>query len=289
MKSYALFLGCYIPAMQPFAEVSLRKAAPLLSIKLLDIQGAACCPVPEIVRLADYDAWIYIAARNLSLAESVGRDLLVLCNGCWESLHESRETLLDNSDLRDEVNSRLSLLGREFTGKVKVRHFVEVMAEDVGVDKLRKAVKHPLANLNIAIQYGCKFYKSENEKFVTYFDDIVGALGAKVVRYGAERVCCGYPLRFHSLEASLEERSKWKLDSIKEAEPDCIVTVCPGCYDVLEKAQLLLKRRKLRYDIPMLHLTELIALALGFPPRDVGLDRHRIPCDAVVKKLGLRG
>ena len=286
-KSYSLFLGCYIPTVQPFAELALRKIAPILGIELLDIQGATCCPVPEIVRLTDEDSWLNIAARNLSLAESMGEDVVTLCNGCWDTLMEASEVLHKEPDLMAKINSSLSLFGKEFTGKVEVKHFIEVLVEDVGIENLKKAIRRSLAELNVAIHYGCKFYKSENEKFITYFDDIVRALGAKIVDYEAERVCCGYPLTLHSFDMAVEEKAKWKLDKLKEANADCVVLICPACYDQLEKAQFMLRRKGVRYDIPILHLTELIALALGFTPlEELALDRHRIRCDAVMKKLG---
>lgn len=267
----------------------MRKIAPRLNMKLVDIEGATCCPIPEIVRLADHDAWLNISARNLALAEVVSKDVMVVCNGCWETLHDTQEAFADNPDLITEVNSRLSLIDKTFSGKVKVKHFLEVVMEDIGLDKLKKAVKKPLTQLKVAIQYGCKLYKSENEKLVSYFDDIIQAIGVKKVDFDAEKVCCGFPFSLYSLDAALEERSKWKLDKIKAAKVDCIVTTCPGCYDVLEKAQLLLKRQRLSYEIPMLHLIELIALALGFQPQEIGLDKHRIKTDAVVKKISRNG
>ena len=288
-KSYALFLGCYIPAAQPFVEVSLRKIAPLMDIELLDIQGATCCPVPEIARLADYDSWLNIAARNLSLTESMGKDILVLCNGCWETLSEASEDLHSEPELLAGVNSHLSLLGKEFAGKVKVKHFVEVLVEDFGLDKLKNAIKHPLDGLSVAIHYGCKFYKSENEKFVNYFDDIVKTLGVETVSYEIERACCGYPLTLHSFDVGVEDRTQWKLDKIKEANVDGIAIVCSECFEQFEKSQFILRRKGKRYDIPMIHLMELLALALGFSPKEIGLHRHRIRCNAILKKIGLEG
>lgn len=288
-KNYALFLGCYIPALQPFAEVSLRKIAPRLKMKLIDIEGATCCPVPEIVRLADHDAWLYISARNLALAESLSKDVLAVCNGCWETLFETHETLRNNPELLAEVNSRLSLMGKTLSGKVKVWHFLDAIVEEVGLDTLKKAIKTPLKNLKIAVHYGCKLYKSNGEKFVSYFDDIINALGVKSVDYGAEKLCCGFPLTLHNLDEAMEERAKWKLDAIKEAKVDCLVTACPGCFDVLEKAQMLLKRKGLKFDIPMLNLMELTALGLGFQPQEIGLDKHRIKTDRVIAKVSKGG
>jgi heterodisulfide reductase subunit B len=285
-KSYALFLGCYIPALQPFAEAALRQMAPRLKIDLVDIEGATCCPVPEIVRLADHNAWLYVSARNLALADSKGNDIMVVCNGCWETLYEARETLVNNPDLKAEINSKLKPLGKEFAGTVKVKHFLEVIVEDIGLKSFKAKISKSLANLNVAIQYGCKLYKSPNEQLVSYFDEIISTLGVNVVDYGAEKLCCGFPLSLYSLDTAMEERAKFKLDQIIAANIDCLVTACPGCFDVLEKAQLLLKRQGTRYDIPMLNLLELMALSLGFKPQEIGLDKHRIKTDAIIEKLG---
>lgn len=288
-KSYALFLGCYIPALQPFAEASLRQIAPCLKMNLVDIEGATCCPVPEIIRLADHDAWLYVSARNLALAESLGKDILTVCNGCWETLYESQEALKNNPSLMTEVNSMLTPLGKKFEGKVEVKHFLEVIVEDIGLKSVKNAIKQPLSKLKVAVQYGCKLYKSLDEKFVSYFDDIIQTLGVKAVKYGAEKLCCGFPLSLYSLDEAMEDRAKFKLDKMQVAKVDCMVTTCPGCYDVLEKAQLLLRRQGIRYEIPMLNLIELMALSFGFQPQEIGLDKHRIKTDTLIAKIGRGG
>ncbi|HID91033.1 TPA: hypothetical protein EYP44_03630 [Candidatus Bathyarchaeota archaeon] len=271
--------------MQPFAEASLRKSAPLLGIRLLDIQGATCCPVPDITRLVSYDAWLNVAARNLSLAESMGKDILVLCNGCWETFYEACKEFSEEPRLLDEVNLNLSRIGRKFTGKVEVKHVLEVIVEDVGLDGLKEAIKRPLDGLSVTIQHGCKIYKSEEGKLVRYFDDVIDALGAKRVVYGGERICCGYPTMLASPDLSIKERTKLKLDLIKESKADCIAVVCPACYDQFEKAQFMLMGEGAEYNIPILHLTELVALSLGLSPEELGLHLHGIPCDAVTEKL----
>jgi len=288
-KSYALFLGCYIPALQPFAEVSLRHIAPPLKLDLKDMEGATCCPVPEIVRLADHDAWLYVSARNLALAESLGYDIMAVCNGCWETLHDTRTALMNDATKLKEVNSKLKLLGRKYAGKSEVKHFLEVIVEDVGIDRLKTVVKRRFPKITVGVQYGCKLFKSPDEKLVSYFDSIIQALGVKVANYGAERLCCGFPLSLYSLDDATEERSKFKLEQMQAANVDCMVTACPGCYDVLEKAQLLLKRQNIRFKIPMLNLTELMALSLGFSPQEIGLDKHRIKTDALIAKISNGG
>ncbi|MCS7364120.1 MAG: CoB--CoM heterodisulfide reductase iron-sulfur subunit B family protein [archaeon GB-1867-035] len=288
MMSYSLFLGCYIPAMQPFAEAALRKIAPKLNINLIDIVGATCCPVPEISRLIDYETWLIIAARNLALAEANKKDILTLCNGCWETLMEAREELLKEPKLRSKVNEYLRTLNKRFVGSIEVKHFVQILVEDVGLDKIKENIKIDLGNLRVAVHPGCKLYKSENERFAQYLKDIVKAIGVQVVEYDIERVCCGYPLMLASVDKAINERSKWKLDAMKNNGADCIIVVCPACYDQFEKAQLALKDEGLEYNLPVLHLSELLALAFGLKPEDFGLNQHGVSCEGVLEKLKVK-
>ena len=287
--SYALFLGCYIPVNQPFVEASFRKIATKLGIDLVEMEGATCCPVPDIIRLSDYNSWISIAARNLSIAESLEKDIITLCTGCWESLFEAREELVSDKDLAKKVNFQLSAINKSFTGKTQVKYYLEVLVEELGIEKLKKNIKRSLSEVKVAVHYGCKLYKSENEKLVKYFDECIEALDLKVADYGIERVCCGYPLSLYSLDKAIEERTKWKLDRIKESGAECIVVTCPACYDQFERGQFLLRRKKLRYDIPILHLTELIALSFGYSPEELGLDQHRISCKGIIEKIKPKG
>lgn len=285
MISYSLFLGCYIPAMQPFAEAALRKIAQKLNVNFIDIVGATCCPVPEISRLIDYETWLIIAARNLALAEESKADILTLCNGCWETLTEAREELLREPKLRIRVNQYLKSLNKQFTGSIRVKHFVQVLMEDIGLNKIKENIKVDLSKLKVAIHPGCKLYKSEDEKLVEYLIEIVKTIGVEAVDYEIERVCCGYPLTLASVERAINERSKWKLDAIKKSEADCILVVCPACYDQFEKAQLTLGDEGLEYNLPVLHLSELLALSFGFKPEEIGLNQHGISCEGIIKKL----
>jgi len=285
MLEYSLFLGCYIPAMQPFAESSMRAISKKLGINLLDINGASCCPVPEIARLVDEDLWLTVAARNLSLAEAGGRDIIVMCNGCWESLHEAREKLVESSDLREKINVNLKEFGLKFNGTVKVKHYTEVLFEDVGLNAIKSNVNVDLSWLKVALHPGCKLYKMSGERGAKYLGEIVKALNVEIVDYGLERVCCGYPLMLYSVDKAMRERTKWKLDAIKNSGANAIVVACPACYDQFEKAQLTFRDEGLEYGVPVLHLSELLALGFGIKPESFGLNTHAISTENIIGRL----
>ncbi|MEM3886560.1 MAG: heterodisulfide reductase-related iron-sulfur binding cluster, partial [Candidatus Methanomethylicia archaeon] len=285
MVDYSLFLGCYIPAMQPFVEASMRRISQKIGINLIDINGATCCPVPEITRLVDEELWLTVAARNIALAEKIGKDIMVMCNGCWETLYEVNEHLIHSKEIMDKINANLNSFELKFNGIIKVKHYVEVLFEDVGLNVIKENVKVNLSKFKFALHPGCKLYKMVDEKGARYLKEIVKALNVEIVDYGLERVCCGYPLMLYSVDKAMRERTKWKLDSIKNSGADAIIVACPACYDQFEKTQLTLKDEGIEYGIPVLHLSELIALSFGIPPRDVGLDSHGISTDKIISGL----
>ncbi|MCX8168669.1 MAG: CoB--CoM heterodisulfide reductase iron-sulfur subunit B family protein [Candidatus Methanomethylicia archaeon] len=287
MPEYSLFLGCYIPAMQPFAEASMRKISQKLGLKLIDIIGASCCPVPEIARLVDEELWLTIASRNIALAEKIGRDIIVLCNGCWETLHEANENLKHSEELMDKININLNSFRLQFNGNIKVKHYVEVLFEDIGLDVIEKNVKVDLSKFKFALHPGCKLYKMTNEKGAKYFREIVKVLNIELIDYGLERVCCGYPLMLYSVDKAMRERTKWKLDVIKSFGADAIIVACPACYDQFEKTQLTFRDEGIEYGIPVLHLSELIALSFNIPPKEVGLDSHGVSTEKII--VGVKG
>lgn len=285
MFEYSFFLGCYIPAMQPFAEASMRRISKTLGINLIDIRGATCCPVPEITRLIDEELWLTVAARNLALAEKIGRDILVMCNGCWETLYEVNEHLLHSKELLNKINANIGSFGLKYNGSIKVKHYVEVLFEDVGLNLIRENVKVDLSKFKFALHPGCKLYKMMNERGAYYFKEIVKALNVDIIDYGLERVCCGYPLMLYSVDKALRERTKWKLDSIKNSGADAIIVACPACYDQFEKAQLTFRDEGIEYGIPVIHLSELLSLSFGIPPKDVGLDSHGVSTEKIISSL----
>ena len=282
-KTYGLFLGCLIPSSQIFVEKAARLIAKKLDFQFIDLKGATCCPDPEISRVVGYDAWIRIAARNLSLAEMAGYELCMICNGCYSTFTEAYEALEKDVKLRNEVNQDLALLGRRYDAKIGAKNFIEVLYSDIGLKKLEGALEKRFRGLKVAMQYGCRLYKETEKEYPRKFDEIIKTLGAEIVRYDAERLCCGVPSTYADPNFSTQQRARVKLEGLSEKKPDCIALVCPACYDMIEKAEFMFLEPE--QFIPVLNLTELVALCLGFSPEDIGLDIHRISAYPVVEKL----
>ena len=284
---YAFFLGCLIPARELSYETSVRNVLPALGIELVDMKGANCC-APFSIQSLDYASWLALAARNLCIAEEMGLDILTLCNDCYESLLMVNNTLKQNSNLKNRVNQILSEVGKEFKGKTDVKHMVDVLYDDVGVDKLKNAVKEPLTKLRVATQPGCHLTKPKRlhlgfiKKFDA-FDELVRATGAETVGYDRREMCCGGPLRDINDDLS-RSVARQKLMDIKNADVQGIVTVCPFCFLQLDLGQLEIKRHfKEEYNLPVLHFVELLRMAMGMKLENWEIKSHRIPISKILK------
>jgi len=284
---YAFFLGCLIPARELSYEASVRKVLPALGIELADMKGTNCC-APFSIQSLDYASWLALAARNLCIAEEMGLNILTLCNDCYESLLMVNNILKHNANLKNRVNEILSEVGKEFKGKTDVKHLVDVLYEDVGVDKLKNAVKEPFTKLRVVTQPGCHLTKPKrlHHGFVKEFgafDELVTATGAETVDYDRREMCCGGPLRDINDELS-RSVARQKLIDIKNADVQGIVTVCPFCFLQFDLGQLEIKRHfKEEYNLPVLHFVELLRMAMGMKLGDWEIKSHRIPITNILK------
>jgi heterodisulfide reductase subunit B len=290
MTEYALFLGCTIPARQPHYEVSARKSLARLGIKLVDLDNMTCCAPPPL-QSVDLETSLSIAAYNICLAEEANLDIVTLCTGCFESLAMANTTLKKDKKLKAKVNSILSNAGKEFKGTQEVRHYLQVLMNDIGFDGLKKRVTKDLSGLKVASFSGChalrpsallKFDDPERPKI---FDSMIEALGAKSIWYRNKLKCCGGLLRGYADDLALAI-AREKIVNATKAGADAIITLCPFCFLTLDLGQMLMKSTfQEEYNMPILHYSELLSLALGIEPQELVLDFHKMKVDKVLSKI----
>ncbi|RLI38422.1 hypothetical protein DRO60_03295 [Candidatus Bathyarchaeota archaeon] len=259
-----------------------------LGIDFVDLEGVGCCGSPDMASVSRKAA-LTVAAWNLALAEEQGVDVVMtLCNGCNEVLARAVEALKDPK-AREEVNAILANVKREYKGRVVVKHVVRVLYEDVGLDKVREAAVRPFKGLKVAVHYGCHLIKpSEVLKFddpnaPRSLDELVEATGAISVPYLEKLECCGLPVLAVREELAYSI-AKDKLRSAREAGAEAIITACPFCYLHLENTQIMGGVPE-EERLPVLHFTQLLGLAMGFEPDDVGLYENKIDASGVLEKL----
>ncbi len=290
MTSYALFLGCTIPARQPNYELSARKALAKLGIELVDLANMTCCAPPP-VQSVDLETSLAVAAYNICLAEEADLNLVALCTGCFESLAMANAMLKADGKLRAKINTSLSRAGKEFVGSKEVKHYLQVLIDDIGLKRLKQNVSKPLSNLKVAPFYGCHalrpspLLKLDDPERPRVLENLIEALGAKSVEYRNKLKCCGGLLRGYSDELALD-LAREKLANTTKAGADCIATLCPFCFVALDIGQVQVKSKfNETYDMPVLHYSELLALALGIDPKELALETHKIKTDKVLNKI----
>jgi heterodisulfide reductase subunit B len=252
-----------------------------LGIELVDVDGFSCCGFPA--KPLDWRAGLLMAARNLALAEAQGLDVLTLCSACTGTLTEADHRLKEDAELRAWANEQLAEMGRTYKGTVRVRHFARMLYEKVGVEALQEAVTVPLADFGFAPHYGCHYLKPSH--LYDGFDDpenpqsldrLIKAAGAGVVRYEDEGQCCGGGILGFDEETALLV-TKQKLDHVVAAGADAMVLICPFCAIMYEANQRRVERLyETSYKLPVLYYPQILGLAMGFSPEEMGLKLNRV-------------
>jgi heterodisulfide reductase subunit B len=283
-----------IPNRYPNIEVSIRNTMAGLGVELVDMKGASCCPAPGAIRSFSNKFWLAVAARNLTIAEEMGCDIITGCNGCYGTLKETNETLKHNETRKDWVNKILKESGaREYHGTGEVKHLVEALYVDMGLSKLSEFIENPIP-LRVAVHYGCHIVKpsefrrwgsNENPRFL---DELVEATGAKSIEYKDKMMCCGAGggVRSSNLPVALD-MIREKLTNMRAANVDCIVDCCPFCHMQLEGGQLDIKKQTGEdFNIPVFYYTQLLGLTMGLNKEELGLHRNAIPTGQLLSRFG---
>ena len=283
MKKLSLFLGCIVPNRYPGIEKATKLCLQKLGVDACDLPGASCCPAPGVFKSFDKATWLALASRNIVLSERMERDILTVCNGCYGSLADANMELKKDPEIRASTNSCLKGIGMEFKGTIEVRHIIEFLYKEFGTEKVRDYIERPL-DLKVALHYGCHLIKPSKDRNLgetespIFFDELVEATGAKSLDYTDKMMCCGAGggVRSGHIAASLQMLER-KLACIRRAGVDCIVNACPFCHLQFDRGQLAVNEKfGTDYSIPVLHYSQLLGLALGFSPDELGIEQNAV-------------
>ncbi len=293
---YAYYPGCVAQGACRELHLSTQALAQALDIELIELKKAACCgsgTFKEDSQLLEDT----VNARNISLAEELGLPLLTHCSTCQGVIGHVDERLKScqqsNPAYVSQINGLLQAEGcAPYRGSTEVMHLLWAIVGDYGLERLQAKISRPLSKLNCAAFYGC--YLLRGQDHLPYDDPfnpqsmerVFQAVGANPVMYRGRTQCCGWPLSSYATEQSFKMAGMHLKEAIA-AGADCLVTPCPLCHLNLDSRQPEVEQvigEKL--GIPVLHLPQLIALALGVSPHRLGLDRHIVSTHPLLKKLG---
>lgn len=278
---YAIFWGCQIPARHLFTEKATRFSLPEVGLDFIDVDGLTCCPERSLIEAFDEEVWEIAAARNLAVAEQYAEVLFSPCNGCYGTLRIVATKLAGDPFFNRKMNDILARAGLEYQGRIQVRHLVDVLYGDIGTRRISEALKKPLRGLRIAAHPGCHQTRPslpigfDDPMDPAKLEELIAALGATPVDHETKMLCCGQYLTGvgDSDDAAYFVRSK--LQDLTAINVDAMTTTCPMCFLQYDTTQSLLQRRGEAVHVPVFSYQELLALALGMAPDELGLDGHR--------------
>jgi succinate dehydrogenase / fumarate reductase cytochrome b subunit len=292
----AYWPGCVSRGFTPELHGSMAAIAPKLDLELVELDRANCCGAGVI---AEHNQELVdtLNARTFAMAQEVegAAGMMNICSTCQGAQSECQERLDAHTDYRDHINSNLKAEGLSYErdGQWWNKNLLWLLVEEIGLDGLRDRVVRPLEGLRIAPFYGCYIVRptsrlgfAEHPERDQYLDQLIEALGGEAVQYAGARKCCGFPVITMNRTTSLRQAGRHLADAI-DAGADCLVTPCPLCSLNLDMLQPDAERFVERDDlgIPVLHLPQMVGLALGLDPKELGMNKHVVSTKDVQRKL----
>ena len=290
----AYWPGCVSRGFTTELHGSMALVAEKLGIELVTLDRASCCGAGVIAEhnqeLADT-----LNARTFALAQSTGLAMMNICSTCQGAQSECQQRLDADSAYRAHINEALADEGIEYVkGKddFENKNFLWVLVEDYGLDQLKAKVTRPLSGLRVGPFYGCYVIRPKHrlgyEEYPErdlYLEKVIETLGGTVVDYDGARKCCGFPVVTMNRDTSLRQAGTHLQDALDQGA-DCLVTPCPLCHLNLDMPQP--EAAKIINEdlgLAVLHLPQLVGLALGYDPKQLGMNRHIASTDWVSERL----
>ncbi len=292
MRSVAYYRGCLASLSAKELDTSTRALAPKVGLELIDLESVTCCGAGDIHE-AEPDYYLHLNARILAYGEATGSDtLMTVCNVCTLNLRQANFQLQKDEGLRERVNANLEAVGvPAYSGGVEVKHLLWMIAEGEGYELLKGAAHKGLKGLKVAPFYGCQILRPskllgfEDPDRPWSLEAIITACGGEPVDYPAKIKCCGFPIIQAREETALGELIQ-PIEQAKEAGADVIVTPCPLCHLSLDAWQSKLKATTGKdFQMPILHLSQLIGVAAGLTDSELKFKRHIVSVQPMLDRL----
>jgi len=289
--AYSYFPGCSLTATNRAYDVSTRSVARVLGIELAELDDWNCCGATAYLPIREKRAFV-LSARNLAIAEKDGRELATICNACYVVLRKTNKYMAEHPKLHDEICEALWAGGMYYRGTVRVRHFLDIVVNDLGEEAIRAHVKRDLSGLKVACYSGCQLSRPFDDLDDPEYPEIMGRLvrwlGAQVVPFAMSAKCCGGLTMTTHPETGQVLTGKI-LKVAKDQGADCVATCCPLCQINLEAYQTKVGEAVgANCDIPVLYFTQLMGSAFGLGRKELALRDSLTPVEPLLaEKVGV--
>ena len=288
MKEFAYFPGCSLEKLAVSYHTSTLETSKKLGVNLQELEDWNCCGSTTYFHIDELLAYT-LTARNLAIAEKTGLDVVAPCSACFKNMFFTAVHMKKDPDLAEHINFALEEDGLNFSGNTKVKHLLEMFAQDVGPEEIRSKVTHPLEGVKVAPYYGCQILRprKDHEEIENprYFEDLLSAIGATPIEYSLKTRCCGGSLIISSRIAALS-MVRNLLQCAVDQKADMIATACPMCQVNLECYQQSVNQEfGTQFTVPILYFTQLMGLALGVPKKKLGIGKELVSASPILAAL----
>lgn len=279
---YGFYSGCCFQGADARFFDILKDVFAKIDVELELIEQAVCCGSGVIEERSELTS-LAVNAKNMAHAEEMGLPLYTPCSTCFNVISNAQKRLREEPGVLKQVNEILAEDGMEYKGTCKITHTLWVVAQDVGLEKLKQRITNPLNGLRVASYYGChtrnpadiQGYESSNNP--TSMEDILEVLGVQIVDYDTKEDCCGYHLAWPNNSLNMQMTAN-VLEGAHKKDVDLMVTSCPLCFKSMDGTQAkALAQTGKQFQLPVLFLPELIGLACGMSAGEMKLGFHGVP------------
>jgi len=287
---YALYPGCAAKGATPELYQSTRAIIGRLGIEVVELAAASCCGA-GVVTEADPDVALALNARTFAQAEVLGLDVMTICGTCQGVMSAASRRFKTEPGLLDRINRLLAPEGISYRGTISVKHLLWIVVREIGLARLRGLVSVPMREFRIAPFYGCYILRPswdlgfDDPENPQSLEKVIRAVGGEPVAYTGRTQCCGFPIILEK-EAIAVAMAGSHMKEAKDGGADFMVTPCPLCHMSLDIYQERAGRAvNTSLNLPILHLPQLLGLAMGITAKDLGVSHHLVPVDSIVRQI----
>lgn len=289
IMKFAMFRCCPTTVFLKQYESSTDAVLAKLNVGLVDIPEFNCCGNP--LKNYDFKAYLMSAVRNLALAERRGLDIMTLCNCCYGSLRHADLLMKEDTAIRAEINATLKNDGLHYGGGIEVRHMLDVLHRDVGMDRIKEKVVKKFSGPKIATHYGCHLLRPrqivqfDDPEKPTVFDELVELTGAESIPWTDQLKCCGAPVWGINDDLSMDLTER-KIDNARQSGADYLCVACVFCQLQFDKVQnILSEKRHNNASFPSILYPQLLGLSLGVDAETLGIDENELSIRGIMDSL----